>query len=571
MHLYPMRRLLLFTLVFAYFANAQAQQATHYVSPTGDDAAAGTSPAAAWRTVQHAMDAAPAGATVEIADGTYVERVECNVNGTEEAPTTFRAATPRQAVLDGNSTGDADAVLALRNRSYVTIEGLVVTNNNQPDAQGILVEGAGTDVTLRDNEIYGINFSANADDEPNENTNAQPLIVYGTDGETPINDLVIEDNLVRDCRPGYSEGVALNGNVKRFRVSGNTVHDIRNIGMDFIGYEGTAPASDRARDGSVTDNYVYDCRSPYATAAGIYVDGGRNISIERNRVTGCQWGIEIGAEAVGRDAREIAVRNNFVYLNDDGGLQIGGFDYPNGSGIVVASVVEGNSFYANDAVEGGVGGVTGELSVSATDDVRITGNIFWVENPAGLALYNERDKLDAALDYNLWYAAGPVEFELGSDAYVGFAAYQTATGQDGNGAFADPQFVDAAAGDLHLAEGSPARDAGDPAFSDEKATDFDGDPRVAAGRVDAGADEYDATSPVSDVSVRPDVRAVVTGGEIRLIGLSEPAQLSVYDRTGRRLTGSSGSTIDARTWLPGVYLVRYTTAQSNGTLPVVLD
>ncbi|TPW09388.1 MAG: hypothetical protein FD127_4156, partial [Acidimicrobiaceae bacterium] len=56
---------------------------------------------------------------------------------------------------------------------------------------------------------------------------------------------------------------------------------------------------------------------------------------------------------------------------------------------------------------------------------------------------------------------------------------------------ADPLFLDAAAGDLHLLPASPCRNAGEPGsvFAAE-AVDQDGDPRVLEGRVDMGADEF---------------------------------------------------------------------------------
>ncbi len=55
----------------------------------------------------------------------------------------------------------------------------------------------------------------------------------------------------------------------------------------------------------------------------------------------------------------------------------------------------------------------------------------------------------------------------------------------------DPGFVDLGGGDLHLRSDSPCRDLGDPALvaaSDD--ADVDGHPRVVAGRVDIGADEF---------------------------------------------------------------------------------
>jgi hypothetical protein len=56
---------------------------------------------------------------------------------------------------------------------------------------------------------------------------------------------------------------------------------------------------------------------------------------------------------------------------------------------------------------------------------------------------------------------------------------------------ADPQFVDPASGDYHLAATSPCINAGDPAdFAQFGVTDLDGDLRVLYGRIDIGADEY---------------------------------------------------------------------------------
>ena len=66
---------------------------------------------------------------------------------------------------------------------------------------------------------------------------------------------------------------------------------------------------------------VYD-----SSAAGIYVDGGSNITLESNEVHHSDMGIEIGAENQGRAATKMTVRQNYLHDNDKYGLAFGGYD-----------------------------------------------------------------------------------------------------------------------------------------------------------------------------------------------------------------------------------------------------
>lgn len=59
--------------------------------------------------------------------------------------------------------------------------------------------------------------------------------LYGTSPEEAISGLVIQGNQVFDCDPATSEAIVLNGNVDGFNVTQNLVHDVNNIGIDFIG------------------------------------------------------------------------------------------------------------------------------------------------------------------------------------------------------------------------------------------------------------------------------------------------------------------------------------------------
>jgi hypothetical protein len=55
---------------------------------------------------------------------------------------------------------------------------------------------------------------------------------------------------------------------------------------------------------------------------------------------------------------------------------------------------------------------------------------------------------------------------------------------------ADPLFVDPVNGDFHLPFHSPCRDGGDSLAPNLPAGDFEGDPRIAHGTIDMGADEF---------------------------------------------------------------------------------
>lgn len=108
----------------------------------------------------------------------------------------------------------------------------------------------------------------------------------------------------------------------------------------------------------------------------------------------------------------------------------------------------------------------------------IVGNVIGLEVDFGNDAFNPRWRNNLVFE-------NEVDYELISDQ----------TGQNGN-ISADPQFVDAAHGDYHLNESSPAIDSGDSLAPRLSATDFEGDGRVLNGNgdslsvVDIGADEF---------------------------------------------------------------------------------
>ncbi len=465
-----------------------------YVSTNGDDNNPGSLDQP-WETIQYAMDMASPGSIVNIMGGTYNERLYVNVSGTPGNIITFQNYNNEAVLVDGTGWNDP-ALCEIYDQQYIRIKGFHFKNNTQLDAMGIFIEGNCRNIEIIECTISEIHFSANPNDPVNENTNAQPLIVYGTRPEFPITDLLILDCEIFNARTGYSEALAVNGNIDGFEISGNRVHDITNIGIDAIGHEGTCsdPEFDQARNGYIDWNTVYNCQSDYASAAGIYVDGARDIYIENNEVYNNQWGIEVGCENPGKKASGIVVRNNFIYGNNSGGIQLGGYDYPAGSGMVTESKVINNTLFANAVVNF----YDGELTLTYSENCTIVNNIFHASNPE-VQLISLEDVVSIPpgliLDFNLWYhpegASNSNIYWSGVD-YESFDDFISGTGFESNSQYADPLLKSAEVNDpdLHILKGSPARDAANNIYlSDAGAKDFDDEDRVNES-LDKGADEF---------------------------------------------------------------------------------
>ncbi len=432
-------------------------------------------------TIQAALDAAVAGDTIQVHEKAtpYFEKIAFPRSGDAGAGFITLTAYPGETpVLDGTGVAGANMVL-IDSRSWVKLDGFEIRNDlGVHDGSGVRVLGSGSHIEIRDNRIHDI-----------RDRNAMGITVYATEA-APISELVIDGNEIYDCEPAPSEALTLNGNVTSFAVTGNFVHDVNNIGIDFIGGETDIQPDPAkvARDGVCRGNRVERARSSYGGgfAGGIYVDGGKDIVVENNVVTESDLGMEIGAENAGIVTQGIVVRDNVLYGNDKAGLVFGGF--AQNVGRVRDSSFLNNTVYGNDTLGAGFG----ELWIQYAEANAIRNNVFDAAVQPRL-LTSDAGNVDNVLDYNLWFAAagvGGAEFVWNGTLHTGFAAYRAATGEDAHSAFADPLFANAAAADFHLAPGSPAIDAGDPAFvAAPGEVDLDGAPRVNGPAVDAGADE----------------------------------------------------------------------------------
>jgi len=471
--------------------------ADYYVSPKGLDTNAGTL-AQPWKTIQKAATTLAAGDTVFIRKGTYKELVSIGVSGGNGNPATFRNYPSEKPVIDGAGKVPPDgssALILIQNRSNIVIQGLEIRNykttGENPVPVGILIEGACQNVELRGNNIHHISNT-------HVNGNAFGIAVYGSSAVQAVTGLVIDSNDVHHLKTGNSESVVLNGNVDGFEVTSNRVHDNNNIGIDFIGFEGTCPDAnlDRARNGLCRANRVWNISSRSnrsyhgeMSADGIYCDGAKDITLDRNVVWFCDIGIELASEAAGGSTTGITVRDNFIYRNRITGLALGGYEA--GLGSTSGCTVSNNTLFSNDTTRSGSGEILLQHNVSGNT---FTQNIIhaWTQ---GLMIGSQVPVGGGNVFLRNFYfmprGDESADWEWAGASFNGLAAWTAAGPQEQGALFANPLFVKTSTGNLRLKVGSPAIDSGDPAFvAGAGETDVDGNARVVGAAVDRGAHEF---------------------------------------------------------------------------------
>jgi hypothetical protein len=422
----------LFALL-ATFLWSSAVARDYFVARNGDDEALGTR-GSPWHNIQDAIDRLKPGDTLHIGPGVYREKLYINVSGAPGEPITIKGGPG--VVISGRGQ-EGENMIYIENKSHLRIIGLELRDNlGCKDGSGIRIYGTGTDIELRDNRIHEI-----------RGTDAMGITVYGTDAKRPVSKLLIDGNRIFNCEPAPSEALTLNGNVESFVVSNNVVHDCNNIGIDFIGGEDWISKHPDAvtRDGICRGNRVARCRSNYEDgyAAGIYVDSGRNITIEDNFITECDLGIEVGAENKGFAASGIIVRNNTVYHNDKAGIVFGGYEEE--VGRVTKSKFTGNVCYQNGRHRSEH---NGELWIQWASGNEVSGNTFISQEGKLLVNVEPGGQKGNSVDGNRYFTsagAAAAEFLWGGHDVVGFAAWRQTSNWDVNSRFGEVPFTPPAA------------------------------------------------------------------------------------------------------------------------------
>lgn len=446
-------------IVFVLNNNEDKQDQAIYVAINGNDDNVGTK-SKPFRTLKKAASEANAGTTVLIRKGNYHEKLVVKHSGTKSKPITFKAYNKEKVVLSGKDLKDVEedvALVVINNKNYVTISGLTIqdlsTDLAGETVMGIYVTGSSSHITLENNHVQRI--ETHADDG-----NGHGIAIYGTGTMKDIN---ISNNTLEDLKLGASESLVLNGNIDVFKVENNIVRRSDNIGIDLIGYEGISNDKkvDFVRNGIIKNNIVYEISSygnpaygkDYA-AGGIYVDGGKNITIEKNTVYKSDIGIEATSEHAKKYADSIKIINNIIYENFYTGISIGGYDENRGG--TINSTISQNILYRNDTK--GLDG--GQLLLQYDTKNNVIERNVLTAGPSRIFISNyftanQKNKLQKNVFHKEKGETGIWIWK--EKEYTSFPKFQKASKSDEKSSYIDPKYQNANKYDFRLKEDSLAR------------------------------------------------------------------------------------------------------------------
>ncbi|MCS6803953.1 MAG: right-handed parallel beta-helix repeat-containing protein [Acidobacteriota bacterium] len=463
----------------------------HVSAAAGNDNNDGLTPTTPWRTLAKANALVQPGDCVLLYQGIYREPIAPRRSGAEQQRISYRAVDAQEVIIEG-----ARQLIQLYEKSYITIEGLIFRNP---------IKGWGEIRAGHYNEIINNTFIGNG--RSAETLFSGLNLFSGSSFNRLVGNLFYHWG---EPASQWGDAVRLSEHADHNLIEGNL---FINAGHSLLGIDTSFNIVRRnyfANNWQKGIDLVWRVNPSFAL--GQQFVARRNVIEENLFVGGRPRGMSdrVGP-AIQLAAAETIIRRNLIVGQDRGGLYINGWSE--------APHVYGNRIYHNTIINnGGIGiaclnfGVAGvDLSKNEFKNNLVCGNSW------------QSDAVQVRIDLLPRASFGP-EFFAGY-AFAGnglsrapllditslagqqsLAVYQQRYPQwMMNNFSAEPQFVNAAAGDYRLASGSPGIDAAVPLTA-----------TVAAGS--------GTVVPVVDVSYFTDGHGLKRGDRIR-IGSNPPATI----------------------------------------------
>ena len=338
-------------------AKAPTSVKTLYASPSGSGSTCSSSSPCSLST---GISKLQKGYTLYLKKGTYDigNGLWVSCAGTADLYILISSAPGEKAII---TSSKKDKVSCFKiSGSYIIIENLTFQNIKASTAQGIVFYGGGQHHVIIRNNVF--NYLQTTETKGSANT----VVLLG-ENDVGIKQVIIYKNTVTNSALGYSEALSVAGNCQEVYVLDNTLKNNTNIGIDFYGNAGycKTPDLDQPRISVAMYNYIEKSISPYASCAGLYVDGARDIYLAENTITKSQYGIEIGSEERNDEhpVTNIIVKKNTIKDNTITGIRIGGY-----------AEVETGYVQVTDILENTISGSSTAIIISKAKDIDIIGN-----------------------------------------------------------------------------------------------------------------------------------------------------------------------------------------------------
>jgi hypothetical protein len=559
-------------IFFLIISASEAISSTFYVSPSGENGATGSFEDPFF-LIQEAIDSCTENTdTIYLMEGTYWQHftiaLKSNILISSLDPS-------NPSTLSGSGVEGLNQI-EISAFNNIRISHIIFREHFIQDANAIYAFGTGSGLFITDCEFFNIGWGNDplADPESFEPIRQAHAILINGREEASLNNVYIGRNHFHDIIVGNSECITLTGNTVDFLIEDNTIEDITNIGIDIAGHFPWAfpieldETLNQTRGGRIRRNIVRRCKRPTANnePAGIYVDGGANVIIDRNEVYDNGTGISIGCENFNSTASDIIVANNLVYNNDKFGTVFGA-----NSGNIENCTLRNNTHYNNGIFFDNSGNVSiqkSSNSLISDNIVYLTSNDFFGLSAFGYLVNN------LEISRNLFYNESGETSRL----YV-FSPAEGSSFTENNPDFADPLFTDTDSEnlDFSLMDGSPAINQGNPLFEAlPEELDFYGSTRLIE-LIDIGASESDFVSGIED---ERNIEFVIypnpTSDYFTIDGSSEIREIYILNCLGAVVFSREGISqrpirISTSHLKPGAYIIHLRTEKSVFAKKLVVE
>ncbi len=423
---------------------ATAAGSTFYVSPSGSDASVGSS-SAPFKTLQAAVSKLKPGDTLNVKSGSYAgfiagwdeTGIYGVISGTISQPITIQAdpsAAAGSVIINSHNQKTADGINFEPGCNYITIKGFTIKNS----------DGTITRSGIRYTEsIGGKILNNNVDGSGRSN-------IFTSHAQN----IDVENNII--SHSSQEHGIYVSNSADNPIVKNNTSFSNANGGIQ-LNADISNGGDGIIKNALIEGNIIYD--NGTAGGSAINLDGVQNSTIRNNVLynnhsSGIALFMQDGAEA----SKNNLVVNNTILMPSGSRWPINIDNKSTGNKVT-------NNILLNDASRHGSIEISADSLSGFVSDYNIVTNIFMADKNTG-------------------------------DTNLTLAQWQAKTGQDKHSFIANAAdlFVNSAANDYHLVNGSPAVDAGTLVMV---ASDIEGSARPKGAGDDIGAYEFDSESPAS--------------------------------------------------------------------------